>query len=54
MNELMRELEQAHLDYEKRKVKVIGNLAMLFDNTDNVIVKDILKETIEFIKEREI
>lgn len=54
MDKVMDELEKAHLDYEERKAKVIGNLTMLFDNTDNVIVKGILKEAIEFIKEKEI
>lgn len=50
----MDELEKAHLDYERRKVKITENLTMLFDNTDNVIVKAILKEAIEFINEREV
>ena len=51
---MMDELEKAHIDYERREVKITENLAMLFDNTDNVMVKDILKEAIEFIREREI
>lgn len=50
----MDELEKAHLDYEERKSKIIENLTILYDNTDNVIVKGILKESIEFIKEKEI
>lgn len=50
----MDELEKAHIDYEERKARVIKNLEMLFNNTDNVIVKEILKESIEFINEREI
>lgn len=50
----MDELEKAHNDYERRKVKISENLAMLYDNTDNVLVKAILKEAVEFINEREI
>lgn len=51
---MMEELEKAHIDYIERKARVIKNLEMLFNNTDNVIVKEILKESIEFINEREI
>lgn len=50
----MDELEKAHVDYERRKVKITENLTMLHANTDNVIVKAILKEAIEFINEGEI
>ena len=50
----MDELEKAHIDYERRKFKITENLTMLYDNTDNVIVKALLKEVIEFINEGEI
>lgn len=50
----MDELEKAHNEYMSRKVRVLRNLEMLFNNTDNVIVKEILKESIEFINEGEI
>ena len=50
----MDDLEQAHLDYEKRKGEVLEDLQLLYDSTYNSQVKKILKRAIEFIKEREI
>lgn len=50
----MDELEQAHLDYEARKAKVIADLQLIHDSTLNTIVRKMLEEAIDFIKEKEI
>lgn len=50
----MEELEQAHLDYEMRKNHIIADLSLLHNYTTNESVKFILKNAIDFIKEKEI
>lgn len=53
-DDIMEELEKAHLDYEHRKSKIINDLEILRDNTSNQSVKSIIKNSINFIKEKEI
>lgn len=51
----MEELEKAHLDYEKRKIKIITNLSTLI-NVEALFSHERkwIEEAIEFIKEKEI
>lgn len=48
------ELEEAHQDYEERKERILFELGMLLNDTDNPVYEKVLKEAIEFIKEKEI
>lgn len=50
----MEELEKAHQNYEERKERILLELGMLLNDTDNNLYKKVLKEAIEFIKEKEI
>ena len=50
----MDELEQAHFDYEMRRSHIIADLSILYNYTNNESVKFILKNAIDFIKEKEI
>lgn len=50
----MGELYQAHLDYERRRFEVVQDLNILLENTANESVKEILKNAIEFVKEKEV
>ena len=48
------ELVTAHEDYVHRKKVLIDKLEMLANDTPYTIYKDVLRETIEFLKEKEI
>lgn len=50
----MDELEKAHEDYEQRREDVVGKLHAISLMTENYLVKQWLKEIIEFVKEKEI
>lgn len=50
----MDELEQAHLDYEQRREETIENLKLIYDNTLNLKVREMLEKAINFVKEKEI
>lgn len=59
MDELMDELEKAHLDYEERKARVISNLECMSSNLradPNIpdLYSEWLDTAVEFIKEKEI
>lgn len=54
MKELEKALEEAHQDYEERKERILFELGMLLNDTDNPVYEKVLKEAIEFIKEKEI
>ena len=52
--ELEKAFEKAHQDYEERKERILLELHMLLNDTDNQLYKKVLEEAIEFIKEKEI
>lgn len=54
MEELEKALEEAHRDYEERKERILFELGMLLNDSDNPVYEKVLKEAIEFIKEKEI
>lgn len=50
----MEDIELAHQDYELRKTHIIADLSLLSNYANNESVKFILKNAIEFIREKEI
>ena len=49
-----KELEEAHLDYERRKNEIISKLRTLQSATVNVPTIEWLEQAIKFIEEKEI
>lgn len=47
-------MEEAHQDYENRRARVIEDLEIILDTTVNERVKEMIKNAIEFVKEKEI
>lgn len=59
MDDIMKELELAHQDYEERKARILANLECMSGNLradPNIpdLYSDWIDKTIEFIKEKEI
>ena len=50
----LKELNEAHEEYENRKKIIIDKLELLISDTPYQAYKDVLRETIEFIKEGEV